>query len=47
VDWVWGRSLALMDYNRTKAITSLVEGKPVILMWLDEIYQQLQQKLKA
>ncbi|MDM9584870.1 hypothetical protein [Nostoc sp. GT001] len=41
------RSLALMEYDRTKAITSLDEGQPVIPVWLDEIYQQLQQKLKA
>jgi len=40
-------SLELMEYDRTKAIASLDEGKPVIPVWLDEIYQQLQQKLKA
>ncbi len=41
------RSLELMEYNREQAIASLDEGKPVIPVWLDEIYQQLQQKLKA
>ncbi|ABA20784.1 Possible Transcriptional Regulator, MerR family [Trichormus variabilis ATCC 29413] len=40
-------SLELMEFDRTKAIASLDEGKPVIPVWLDEIYQQLQQKLKA
>ncbi|MFQ4143420.1 hypothetical protein [Chlorogloeopsis sp. ULAP02] len=35
------RSLALMEYDRTKAIASLDEGKPVIPVWLDKIYQRL------
>lgn len=39
-------SLALMEYDRTKAIASLDEGKPVIPVWLDVIYQQLRQKLE-
>ncbi|MBD2353772.1 MerR family transcriptional regulator [Tolypothrix sp. FACHB-123] len=41
------RSLELKEYDRTKAIASLDKGKPVFPVWLDEIYQQLQQKLKA
>jgi hypothetical protein len=41
------RSLELMEYDRTKAIACLDKGQPVIPVWLDEIYQQLQQKLKA
>ncbi|MEH2145431.1 MerR family transcriptional regulator [Nostoc sp.] len=40
-------SLELVEYDRKKAIASLDAGKPVIPVWLDEIYQQLQQKLKA
>ncbi|MCF4967858.1 MerR family transcriptional regulator [Nostoc sp. CMAA1605] len=40
------RSLELMEYDRTKAIASLDEGKPVIPIWLDVIYQQLRQKLE-
>ncbi|MBW4592436.1 MAG: MerR family transcriptional regulator [Brasilonema angustatum HA4187-MV1] len=40
-------SLKLMEFDREKAIASLDEGQPVIPVWLDQIYQQLQQKLKA
>lgn len=39
-------SLELMEYDRTKAIASIDEGKPVIPVWLDVIYQQLRQKLE-
>jgi DNA-binding transcriptional MerR regulator len=38
-------SLELMEYDRTKAIKSLDEGKPVIPVWLDIIHQQLERKL--
>ncbi len=37
----------LMEFDRDKAIASLDEGKPVIPVWLDQIYQQLQRKLGA
>lgn len=37
----------LMEFDRDKVIVSLDEGKPVIPVWLDQIYQQLQQKLRA
>ncbi|MEH1916877.1 MerR family transcriptional regulator [Nostoc sp.] len=40
-------SLKLVEFDRKKAIASLDEGQPVIPVWLDEIYKQLQQKLKA
>lgn len=39
------RSLELVEYDRKKAIASLDEGKPVIPVWLDEIYQKLALKL--
>lgn len=39
------RSLELVEFDRKKAIASLDEGKPVIPVWLDVIYQQLRQKL--
>ncbi|MEH2244795.1 hypothetical protein [Nostoc sp.] len=39
------RSLKLVESNRKKAIASLDEGKPVITVWLEVIYQQLRQKL--
>lgn len=38
-------SLELVEFDRKKAIASLDEGKPVIPVWLDVIYQQLRQKL--
>ncbi len=40
------RTLLLMEYDREKAIASLDEGKPVIPVWLDVIYQQLAVKLE-
>lgn len=39
------RSLALMEFDRDRAIASLDEGKPVIPVWLDVIYQRLTSKL--
>ncbi|MEI2577515.1 MerR family transcriptional regulator [Scytonema sp. PRP1] len=39
------RSLSLVAYDRKQAIASLDEGKPVIPVWLDVIYQQLMNKL--
>jgi DNA-binding transcriptional MerR regulator len=43
---VWdGEKLELVEYNRKVAIASLDEGKPVIPVWLDEIYQQVANKL--
>ena len=39
---VWdGQKLELVEYSRKIAIASLDEGKPVIPVWLDVIYQQL------
>lgn len=49
-------SLELVEFDRKKAMSdnkplrvyaSLDKGQPVIPVWLDEIYQQQQQKLKA
>jgi len=37
--------LELVEFDRKKVIASLDEGKPVIPVWLDVIYQQLRQKL--
>ncbi|MEH1940791.1 MAG: hypothetical protein V7L01_11305 [Nostoc sp.] len=34
-----GLMLSLVEFDREKAIASLVEGKPVIPVWLDVIYQ--------
>ncbi|MBE9106689.1 MerR family transcriptional regulator, partial [Nostoc cf. edaphicum LEGE 07299] len=39
------RSLELVEFDRKKAIASLDAGKPVIPVWLDEIYQKLALKL--
>ncbi|MEH1902096.1 MAG: MerR family transcriptional regulator [Nostoc sp.] len=39
------RSLELVEYDRKKAIASLDAGKPIIPVWLDEIYQKLALKL--
>lgn len=39
------RSLSLVAYDREQAIASLDEGKPVIPVWLDVIYQRLITKL--
>ena len=38
-------SLSLVEFDRKSAIASLDEGKPVIPVWLDVIYQQLQEKI--
>jgi len=38
-------SLELVEFDRKKAIASLDEGKPVIPVWLDVIYQQLMNRL--
>ncbi|HAG80493.1 MAG TPA: hypothetical protein DCL61_04810 [Cyanobacteria bacterium UBA12227] len=40
-----GLMLSLVEFDREKAIASLVEGKPVIPVWLDVIYQLLTIKL--
>ncbi|MEI1375205.1 hypothetical protein [Nostoc sp.] len=49
-------SLELVEFDRKKAMSddkplrvyaSLDKGQPVIPVWLDKIYQQQQQKLKA
>jgi hypothetical protein len=40
-------SLFLVEFDRKMAIASLDEGKAVIPVWLDVIYQQLKEKLKA
>jgi len=34
-----------VEFDRELVIAFLDEGKPVIPVWLDEIYQQLGQKL--
>jgi hypothetical protein len=39
-------SLSLVEFDRKTAIASLDEGKPVIPVWLDVIYQQLLMKLE-
>ncbi|MBD1216507.1 MAG: MerR family transcriptional regulator [Aphanizomenon flos-aquae Clear-A1] len=38
-------SLSLVEFDRERAIASLDEGKAVIPVWLDVIYQQLSSKL--
>ncbi|MDH6060006.1 MerR family transcriptional regulator [Chrysosporum bergii ANA360D] len=38
-------SLSLVEFDRKMAIASLDEGKPVIPVWLDVIYQNLTLKL--
>jgi hypothetical protein len=38
-------SLSLVEFDRKRVITFSDEGKPVIPLWLDVIYQQLYQKL--
>jgi DNA-binding transcriptional MerR regulator len=40
-------SLELIEFDRERAIASLDEGKPVIPVWLDVIYQQLINKLSG
>jgi hypothetical protein len=39
------RSLELVEFDLEKAIAAVVEGKPVIPVWLNEIYQRLEAKL--
>lgn len=39
------RKLQLMEFDLKKAIALLEQGKPVIPVWLDEIYQLLAKKL--
>jgi len=41
------RSLQLVDFDMESAIASLKAGQPVIPVWLDQIHQQIQQKLTA
>ncbi|MEG4501658.1 hypothetical protein QUB05_31435 [Microcoleus sp. F10-C6] len=41
------RSLQLVEFDLESAIASLKSGQPVILVCLDRIHQQLQQKLTA
>ncbi|WP_236630618.1 hypothetical protein [Aphanizomenon flos-aquae] len=38
-------SLSLVEFDRKRAIASLDEGKAVIPVWLDVIYQGLASKL--
>ncbi|MFK0732780.1 MAG: hypothetical protein ACIWVG_16765, partial [Gloeotrichia echinulata HAB0833] len=38
-------SVSLVEFDRERAIASLDEGKAVIPVWLDVIYQQLEEKL--
>jgi len=38
--------LELVEFDLSKAHASLDEGKPVIPMWLDVIYQQLVNKMQ-
>ncbi|XZF65014.1 MAG: hypothetical protein ACSI46_10140 [Gloeotrichia echinulata DVL01] len=40
------RSLDAVEFGLESAIASLDEGKPVIPVWLDVIYQQLEVKLE-
>ncbi|BAZ84170.1 hypothetical protein [Dolichospermum compactum] len=39
-------SLSLVEFDQKMAIASLDEGKAVIPVWLDIIYQQLVNKLR-
>jgi hypothetical protein len=39
-------SLSLVEFAPKRAIASLDEGKSVIPVWLDVIYQGLQEKLQ-
>ena len=39
------RSLELVEFDRKKAIAALDEGKPVIPVWLDKIYQRVVSRL--
>ena len=38
-------SVSLVEFDRERAIASLDEGKAVIPVWLDVIYQKLVSKL--
>jgi DNA-binding transcriptional MerR regulator len=40
-------SLSLVEFDRERAIASLDEGKAVIPVWLDVIYEKLQKKLAS
>ncbi|MBU7586757.1 MAG: hypothetical protein KAF91_28510 [Nostoc sp. TH1S01] len=40
-----GLMLSLVEFDRDKAIASVVEGKPVIPVWLERIYQQIATRL--
>ncbi|MFN7413326.1 MAG: hypothetical protein ACK5RT_05360 [Dolichospermum sp.] len=40
-------SLSLVEFDRERAISYLDEGKAVIPVWLDVIYQELQKKLTS
>jgi DNA-binding transcriptional MerR regulator len=40
------KDLRLEEFEREEAIASLDQGYPVIPVWLEQIHQQLQQKLK-
>jgi hypothetical protein len=42
---VKGRSLALVDFDRSRAIASLKSGEPGIPVWLDVIYEPLNNRL--
>lgn len=45
---VWGRKekdLRLEEFEREEAITYIDKGQPVIPVWLDQIYQQLNNRL--
>ncbi|WP_017741966.1 hypothetical protein [Scytonema hofmannii] len=40
------QALPLMEFDRDRVIASLDEGKPVIPVWLDVIYQLVASRLK-
>ena len=40
-----GRSLQVVEFDLERAIASLDKGQPVIPVWLDVIYQQLNNRL--
>jgi len=40
-------SLSLVEFDRKRAIACLDQGKPVIPVWLDKIYQSLALKLET
>jgi hypothetical protein len=42
-----GDRFELENFATNKAVAFLEEGKAVIPLWLDEIYQELQEKLKV